>query len=304
MARYMPGGRVVLSSGDFELSGPVQPYKEHSKLEGQGQSTLLRPHTTGFAHLIQWDETNSAHAPQHGSIESMELLTDGDDHYDLDAQQLIRMFGGWQTTIKDVHTRGGGFQLEQCDRCTVTECDLLSDAGTVYNYAGVYLLGDSTNSIHDFLNVVERCLFDQPGEQGMRAQWQSNLHVTGCEVWKASQADLNFYSCYRLMSDTVDSLIDDCEAGQPGAAEALHGINEHGARNFVVANRVDGTGSDGDVRIAGTDSVGAANHADGYVWYAGTQKGLAQAREGGENIWVQSTAPTAEYVGDLWIDSS
>lgn len=29
-----------------------------------------------------------------------------------------------------------------------------------------------------------------------------------------------------------------------------------------------------------------------------------RAREGGKNIWVQSTAPTAEAVGDLWIDTT
>lgn len=306
MARYMPGGRVVLSSGDFELSGPVQPYKEHSKLEGQGQSTLLRPHTTGFTSLIQWDDTQSTHAPQHGSIESMELLTDGDDHYDLDPQALILLKQGGLTRVRDVHTRGGGFQIEQSSRNTVSECYIFSDAATVYNYAGVYLLGSSANSIHDFLNTVTNNLIDQPGEQGVRAQWQAHLHVSGNDVFKPSRRDPGFYSGYRFMSDvTLSLLADNGVSKQIGAvAPALHGINEAGSDNYVVANRVDGTGSSGDLNITGTGSVGAANHGDGAVSYHGEQSGVTQAREGGENVWVQSTAPTAQYVGDLWIDSS
>lgn len=77
-----------------------------------------------------------------------------------------------------------------------------------------------------------------------------------------------------------------------------------GSANFRVT--LDGITTLGLGSAQGLVDAGIASHAASTTGVHGADTGtkIAIIHGGGQNIFVQETSPTAEFAGDLWIDTS
>lgn len=90
-------------------------------------------------------------------------------------------------------------------------------------------------------------------------------------------------------------------ASQVGAPVSVDGVSNAGGNVDLVAGTNISIAPDNAhkrITIGGTGTWPNADTVDGLHASAFTR-----ARSGGQNIWVQSTAPTALAVGDIWIDT-
>jgi len=91
-------------------------------------------------------------------------------------------------------------------------------------------------------------------------------------------------------------------AAQIGALSSIDGVSGTGGNVDLVAGANISITPDNThkrITIGGTGTWPNADTVDGLHASAFTR-----ARNGGQNIWVQNTAPTALAVGDIWIDTT
>lgn len=264
MARYMPGGRVVLSSGEFELSGPVRPGKSHTTLQGMGHSTLLRPHAGGFTNLIAWDYTASSVAPEHGVIEHLQLLTTDDDHWDLNDDQALYV-RGMHTRAHDIHTRGCGITLEGEGHQELHECQAMQDGNTNYDFTGITVLASNGNGHRH----VVGCSTNFTGAHGILVSGGRDDLVAGCTVHEGGLVGTaDRYGIGLFDSDSPTAAANIIANDRGDLAYAIREWGTNAANAYVGPNQ-----AHGGVSIEGTGSRGSGNfdQATGELLHHGDQ---------------------------------
>lgn len=253
MARYIPGGRVVLADGTYELGGSVSLNRQKAHLQGMGGSTHLRPSTTGFNRLIQVDEI-------HCRVGYLLLLDSGDTQHDL--RFALYDTSQWWTIVEDVHTHGAELGFRGTTGPAVIQLEFHgSSAGGNAGDRPIGFEKDADGFGCDYARVHGGWLEFSDREQILLAN-ANQSHVTGVSTRSGNLAGAGV-SAVRLF-DTSYSQVDSCHIeGLNDVKYALHD-NPGGTSNSILGNRAVG-GSTQDLLVEGSGSLSAANFADGTI---------------------------------------
>lgn len=263
MARYIPGGRVVLADGTYEFGGSVSLNKQKAHLQGMGGATHIRPSATGFDRLIQVDEV-------HCRVGWLMLFDSGDTVHDL--RYALVDNAQWWTIVESVHSHGAEFSFEDATGPGVYQVEIHPQpaAGDNPGSHGVRFYGtDPANSLYCDWGRVHGGWIDEVRFHALNLIAARNCSIEGTDVHRASMEDPFSYDAVRLHRDNEDCSVIGSHIN--GDGYCLNGVNERSGqnnyRNSVLGNRIEGSSSSSgsDLVMGGTDSKSAANHADGTI---------------------------------------
>lgn len=265
MARYIPGGRVVLSDGTFEFGGSVSLSRQKTWLVGMGGSTHIRPETTGFSSLLTIDEV-------HCRIRDVLLLDSGDDLHDVQFGVRVddRQSGSraWPI-VENVHTHGLECRFDEVLGPAVINHEWHSppDASSISWDCLLFFSNDDIWPLR--LPRVHGGFFTRAGQMAIRFRAVTNGHIEGVHIDEGSESSLGTYPAIRFENTadlpTDNSSVVGCTV--KGANKLSHAILEQSGceSNAFLGNNLNGSGQTADLEVNGTGSVSAANHADGTV---------------------------------------
>lgn len=256
MARYIPGGRVVLADGTYEFGGSVSLNKQKAHLQGMGGSTHIRPSTTGFNSLITVDEV-------HCRVGYVLLLDSGDDQHDL--RYALYDVSQWWTIVENVHTHGAELRFDGSTGPAIIQhefhgssatggADAGQNAVTFYNDADGF--GVNYGRVHGgWMEYADR--------RTISIGNGTECTVEGLHCRVASQEAEDTYDMVLLWDGTGYSTVMGCHLA--GVGQPRYTVHEASAGNdnSILGNRITG-GVTQDLFLEGT-GVSAANYADGTI---------------------------------------
>lgn len=263
MARYIPGGRVVLADGTYEIGNQIQLTRQKTHLMGMGGATHLRPNgsTTGYTAITRIFDL-------HCRIGHM-LIYDSDDPGLGDVRYAVYAHGNddvWWPIIESVHTHGGEFRFVDVNGPGLFQIEHHGQPVPGSDNPGVEGIHIDNESrlarIHGgYISRPRRRCILLSGDGGTFSE--RNI-VEGVLCEDASQESLGSYDAILLHNGITRSVVAGCSVIGAGAR---YGINEYssGDENAILNNRLNNSGGTGDLSVSGTGSVSALNHADGTV---------------------------------------
>lgn len=253
MARYIPGGRVVLADGTYELGGSVNLNKQKAHLQGMGGATHLRPSTTGFDRLLDVNEV-------HVRVGYLLLLDTGDSQHDL--RFALFESGQFWTIVDNVHTHGAEFGFRGSTGPAVIQLEFHgSSAGGNAGDRPIGFEKDADGFGCDYARVHGGWLEFSDREQILLSNTNKS-HVTGVSTRSGDLANAGV-AAVRLF-DARYSTVDSSHVDALG--DAKYGVHDNtgGTSNSILGNRIEG-GSTQDLLVEGSGSLSAANFADGTI---------------------------------------
>lgn len=265
MARYIPGGRVVLADGTYELGGSVSLNRQKAHLQGMGGSTHLRPSTTGFTALLTADEV-------HTRVGWLMLIDSGDSAHDV-RYGLLDNAQAW-TVAEMVHSHGAELRFDDAQGPTVIQFEHHGQGSADTNagsYAVFFYSSDPANNARTTYPRVEGGWISEAWQSGTLLLGVDHGSIKAVTFDNNSQSsyfgsDPNRFAGIDLMNTRYSSVL---SCHMTPTSNHLHGVHDRSdcTENTVFGNKLERAayGTNSDLLVEGTDSVHAANHADGTI---------------------------------------
>lgn len=250
MARYIPGGRVVLADGTYGLGGSVSLNRQKAHLQGVGGATHLRPSTTGFTTLIDVDDI-------HCRIGYLLLFDSGDTVHDL--RYAISDNTQFWTIIESVHTHGA-------------EVIVRGGTGPAVIQHEFHGRGPGNKAINFFTDAdgfgvsygrVHGGWIEKPDHETIKISDGTECTVEGVHGREASMDGQGNYDMVRLENSTAYCTVNGCNFAGLNMPRYIVHETGNGTDNSILGNRLTG-GNTSDLNLAGT-GVSGGNYADGTI---------------------------------------
>lgn len=244
MARYIPGGRVVLADGTYEFGGPVSLDKQKAHLQGMGGSTHIRPSTTGFSTLLNVDDV-------HVRVGYLLLLDTGDSQHDL--RYAVRDIGQFWTVVEHVHTHGAEFGFDGSIGPAIIQLE--HHGSSTGGNAGQEAIG-FTNDPDGFgvqHGRVHGGWIENPDRRAVLFFNADECTIEGMKSRTASREAQDTYDQILLSGGTANSNVLGCPVQGVGQPRYALREDSDGTNNAIVGNRATG-GATGNLSINGSGS--------------------------------------------------